>query len=121
MSSVGGCRVSRPSCDATCTNDTGMNFAQPRKASEIPAGLEQHRQQLTAVVASRVRAHEGQARLGQIVSKAEFLAAQPCTRTRIGCAVDSCHDVSGKGCAGEAVRSVWFEGLIPRPGDPNLL
>src|SRR4051794_29419430 len=26
-------------------------------------------------------------------------------------AVDRCHDVSGKGCAGEAVRSVWFEGL----------
>ena len=87
-------------------HDASMNFARRRKESEIPTGLQQHRQQKAAIVAARVGAHEGQIRLGQVVAKAEFLAAQPRTWPRIGGAVDGCHDASGKGCAASAAGSV---------------
>jgi hypothetical protein len=65
-------------------NNAAMDLAQRRKVPEILAGLEQHCQHQTADIASRIRAHEDQVRLGQIVSTTEFLAAQPPTRTRIG-------------------------------------
>ena len=87
-------------------HDASMNFARCRKETEILAGLQQHRQQKAAIVAARIGAHEGQIRLGQVVAKAEFVAAQPRSRTRVGGAVDGCHDASGKGCAGSAGGSV---------------
>ena len=92
-------------------NDAGMDLARYWKIPEILTGLEQHCQQQTADVASRIRTHEAQVCLGQIVSMTEFLAAQPRTRTRIGGSVNGCHRVSGKGRARAAAESVWFEGL----------
>ncbi len=110
---VRGRRMRRSQAEPCCDmrNDASMDIARHRKVPEILTDLEQHRQQQTANVTACIRMHEGQVRLGQIVSMTEFLAAQPRPRTRIGGSVNGCHRVSGKGRARAAAEGVWFEGL----------
>ena len=97
----GNSELCRQVCDGA-----GVNIVRRRKAAEVLARLQQHRQQQAARIAAGVRIDEGQVRLAQCVAGSQFLASQPSARPRVDGAVDRRHGVSGKGCAGMAERGM---------------
>ena len=101
---------SQPKLCREMGHGAGMNFLQRRKASEVRACLQQHRQHQATRVAPGAGANEGTVRLCQVVSGAQLLAGQTRARARVGRAVDRRHGMSGKGCAEAAGRSKCFEG-----------
>ena len=83
-----------------------VDFVRRCEIAEVLAGLQQDREQHAAGIAAGTRADEGEVRVAQLVSGAQLLSGQPRTRPRIGSAVNGRHEVSRKGLAEAAERSV---------------
>src|SRR5208282_3188464 len=88
-----------------------MDLIHHREVSEVLACFEQCREHQAPHLAAGAQANEGEIRLGQRISRTEFLAGQRQTRARVGGTVDGCHKVSRKGSAVAVGRSVCLKGI----------
>lgn len=76
-----------------------MNGAERRKIAQVLTTFQQNRQCQTTGVTGRLAMNKEQISVIQVVASFQFLDRQRGAWTRIGCAVNCGHEVSGKGFA----------------------